>query len=95
MEQSTSLRKIATAFNASKSAVHRILNEHKFYPYVIQLVQGLNEGYFGSRLQFCEYLRDKLHHKHSFYSNGEVKNTFADTSITQRVGWYIGRLFYQ
>lgn len=49
-----SIRRLACSLELSRATVHRILQEKKYHPYKIKVVQELFEEDLAARVQFCE-----------------------------------------
>jgi len=48
-------QKVANEVGISRSSVRRILKEHKFHPYKLKLINGLDEEDYAVRLEFCQW----------------------------------------
>ena len=59
-EPGTSTRKIAEVLNISNGTVWKILRENMLYPYHIQRVQALLPTDFPPRIEFCQWLLQKM-----------------------------------
>jgi len=80
----SSLRRTSNEIGVSKSAIHRILQQSKWHPYKIQLLQKLNEDDPDRRSEFCYRALEMYHNDNefpntilftdeaNFYLNGEV-----------------------
>lgn len=62
----TSTRKMSDMFNVSHQTVLRILKDQQLYPYHIQRVQALLPADFPKRLNFCEWLLQKITENNQF-----------------------------
>lgn len=63
----TSQRQISREIGISRRSVSRILKNHAFHPYRIQLHQELYERDFQQRIDFCLWAIDKLAEDESFF----------------------------
>lgn len=63
-----SQRRISPKCNVSLSSVNRILQRHKFHPYVMHQVQELSEDDFDRRLEFCEWAHAMINENAMFYN---------------------------
>jgi len=50
---------IAQEHQIDQKSVYKILKQNKFHPYIIHLMQELNEDDFDRRLEFCELMIEK------------------------------------
>ncbi len=55
-----SLKEVAIETGNSITSVWRILRRHKFHPYGVKLTQELSQADFGKRLDFCEFMDEKI-----------------------------------
>lgn len=62
------LQRIARDVGVTKSSVQRILKDHHFHPYHIELHQALLETDFDRRLDFCHWLKDMIEEEPHFLS---------------------------
>lgn len=53
----SSIRNLARAVQLSRTTVHRVLHEHHFHPYKMQMVQALYEDDLAERVAFAEVIR--------------------------------------
>lgn len=65
----TSTRNISRDTTSSRSTVHRILKQNLLYPYHVQRVQALTEDDFQRRLQFCQWIENKIVNIFDFTKN--------------------------
>lgn len=63
----SSTRKVAQQVGVSQTSVVRILNEHKYHPYKIKLVQELSDDDFDRRTEYCEEMMHRYLQNDRFF----------------------------
>lgn len=62
-----STRILSRELDISKSSVSRIIQNHKFHPYHIQLLQNLEGDDFNKRSEFCDWALNKIQEQPDFF----------------------------
>jgi hypothetical protein len=63
------IRGISSETGISKSSVGRILQQHKYHPYHLELHQELHGDDFENRVAFCEWAQGRLREDRMFFKN--------------------------
>ncbi|KMQ82561.1 transposable element tc3 transposase, partial [Lasius niger] len=65
----TSVRTVSDEIGVPKSTIWNILSRNSMYPYHVQRVQGLSVADYGPRLQFCQWVVNRIDENPNFCEN--------------------------